>query len=171
MRNIIKIAVAVLIIAAAVPMRGQEWKFVTLPADELLGQDEMEAAVFNTDDYTCVVSFTHDRIMVTSNDGIFDYHKREYYVHVGLYDTIGNLVEKYSQFCYGDAPVNYTIFKFTNPDPFFGRNRPKVVDKVNEWLSCGEGYVRIVAPRFQRSNMEIVLPCDRRFVEWIKKKE
>ena len=169
MRNLIKIAVAVLIMAAAVPRRAQEWKFATLSADELLDTEAMDAAVYETDEYTCVISFTHSCLIVTSEKSVFDYRKREYYVRIGLYDTTCNLVEKYKQFCYGDWPVNYKVFKFYNPNEFFGRKRPRVVDKIIEWLASGAGYVRMVAPRFQETNLEIILPGDKRFTEWVKK--
>ena len=169
MKSIIRIAVAVFIMTAAVPGMAQGWNFTTLPADELLDREAMDAAVYTTEDFSCVISFTHDCIMVTSNDGIFDYHKREYWVHIGLYDTIGNIVEKYRQFCYGDLPVDHTVFRFTNNEPLFGKKRPQVVDRVIEWLASGNGYVRIVAPRFQQSNMEIILLSDKRFKEWEKK--
>lgn len=165
MKGVIKVIVAIIIMTFALQTKGQQWQFLTLPSDELLDQEAMDAAIYDTDDYTCVISFTHNCIMVTSKNGIFDYHKREYYVHVGLYDKEGNLVEKHKQFCYGNWPVDYSIFKFTNPDSFFGRNRPKVVDLVIGWLSEADGYVRIVAPRFQKTNLEIILPCDQKFKE------
>ena len=150
---------AALLLAAVAPLWGQEWSFRTIEADELRGTKSDSVAILMAEDYTVMVSLTNCYVLVQSKDCIFDYHKYEYYVLIGLYDYEGNLLSRDRIFCYYPNTQSYSLIKIANAR-HLSKNHPgdTIATRIIETLNSGEGYVRIIAPMYQCGELDITLP-------------
>lgn len=153
------IIMAALILAAIAPMRAQKWVFRTLDADELRGTSADSVAIFDTEKYSVMVSFTKTEIWIMSKDCIFDYHKNEYWVMIGMYDDNDSLMSKDKQFCYYPNANSYTLVNIRNTK-HMRRNHAgdTIVTRIIKHLNGGQGYVRIIAPMYQCASLDIILP-------------
>jgi len=160
MKDFIKIAVAVLIMAAAVPMRAQEWEFKKIAADELRGTKADSVAVFHTKEASVLVSFTNEEIWVKAKKGVFDYHKNEYYILIGMYDTDGNMLSKDRVFCYYPNANSHTLLNIRNAHHLF-RKHPgdSIATRFIDHLNSGKGFIRIITPMYLDTSLDIIIPC------------
>ena len=151
--------IAAIILAAIAPMRAQKWVFRTLEADELRGTSADSVAMFVSEKYSVMVSFTQNEIWITSKECIFDYHKNEYWIMIGMYDADGNLLSKDKQFCYYPNANSYTLVNIRNAK-HMRRNHPgdTIVTRIINHLNGGQGYLRIIAPMYQCASLDMTLP-------------
>lgn len=151
--------VVAIILAVTGPLKAQEWVFKTIDADELLGTKEDSTAIFVTEKYSVMLSFTNSEVWLMSKDCVFDYHKNEYWVMIGMYDADGNLISKDRQFCFYPNANSYTLVNIRNAKHLC-KNHPgdTIVTRIIEHLNKGDGYVRIVAPMYQCEPLDINIP-------------
>ena len=154
------IIMAALILAAIAPMRAQKWVFRTLEADELQGTSADSVAMFVSEKYSVMVSFTQNEIWITSKECIFDYHKNEYWIIVGMYDANDSLVSKDRVVCPYSNTQDRSLVNICNTRHLIRKDHPNdtVVTRMIEHLNGGEGYVRIIAPMYQCASLDMTLP-------------
>lgn len=153
--------IAALMLAAIAPMKGQEWIYKIQKADDLLGTNSDSVAIYMTEKYSVIVSFTNDEIWIKSHDGVFDYHKNEYYILVGMYDKEDNLLSKDRVFCYYPNTKNHTLINICNSKHLIRKDHPNdtIATRFIDYLNNGDGYIRIVASMYLDDNLTIKIPC------------
>lgn len=162
MRNIIKIAVALLIMATAVPMRAQEWEIQTIPADELRNIESDTFLVYQHKEGKVFISQAKQVVVVTTENGIFDISiKNDIFATVGLYDGAGVLVEKLNFLAFGSLkdPTNVVMKDYAVR--LLNKNHPEnhKTTRMIDFLKHNVGSVRIILPRYRDSYLDIKIPC------------
>ena len=163
MRNIIKIAVAVLIMAAAVPGMAQEWEIRAVAGDELRGTMADTMFVYHHNNGSVFVSQANEAVLVTTNDGIFNIVGMDNHAMatIGLYDTTGALVEKLKFFSYGSQkdPASVVMKDYTMR--MFNAKHPDnhQTTRMIDYLKHRDGAVRIILPRYASPDLDMTIPC------------
>lgn len=163
MKRIIIIAVAVLIMAAAVPMSAQEWEIQTTEADELRGTAADTFFVYRHKDGKVFVSQANMAAVVTTNEGIFNIVGMDNHAiaTIGLYDTTGALVEKLKFYAYGSPkdPASVVMKDYTMR--MFNAKHPDnhQTTRMIDYLKHRDGAVRIILPRYASPDLDMTIPC------------
>lgn len=161
MKYFIRISVALLIMAAAMPIKGQEWEIRYVEADELKGTDADSVMVYSTDQWMALVSITQNYVCIISKEGIFNSGSMgQSLAKVGLYDTGAHLEEKFNTSATIDKSRTYAyitnyrakLFDSSSPDNFRGT-------LLKDYLTTNEGYVRILLQRWHDSDLDVRIPC------------
>lgn len=163
MKNIIKIAVAVLIMVSALPMRAQEWEIQSVDGDELRGTKADTFLVYDHKDGSVFVSQANEAVLVKTNNGIFDFSGMDGHVNaiIGLYDTNGALVEKLKFFAYGTLKNPESVVMKDYTMRMFNSNHPDnhQTTRMIDFIKNKKGSVRIILPRYGDSDLDMKIPC------------
>ena len=153
--------IAAFMLVAIAPLKAQEWIFKTLPPDELKGTEKDSIALYNDEEYTVLISFTNNYVRVRAKECIFDYHREEYHVLIGIYDADDNLLNKQNIICWLSSTRSRQIIEIVNKRHTFNPNHPAdtIVTRIIEHLNNGSGYVRFVAPMYLCNDLDFKLPC------------
>ena len=146
-----KILVFTMMCLFTVCVNAQEWDSTDYEADELKGQESYTAYNF-TNETGMFVYFSNydDYFKICTLDGIFDYKGRyhELKVIIGFYDENDKLVEKFNDWIY----VQEDNSKIAGAK---GKKSKKVITYIKQ----NNGYVRIIAERYGRTNFDLKVPC------------
>lgn len=163
MKDFIKIAVAVLIMAAAVPMMAQEWEIQSVDGDELRGTKADTFLVYEHKDGVVVVSQANEVVIVKTNNGIFDFSGMDGHVNaiIGLYDTDGALVDKLKFFAYGTLKNPESVLMKDYTMRMFNSNHPDnhQTTRMIDFIKSKKGSVRIILPRYGDTDLDMKIPC------------
>ena len=156
-----KLLIIAAIVFAVIPLNAQQWIIKTIEADELKGTEKDSVALFVTEKYTAMVSFTKNNLRILSKDCVFDYHKNEYWIMLGIYDSEANLISKDRLFCYYPNTNSYSLIEINNSKHLLRKNHPAdtAATRAIEHLRKGDGYIRIIAPMYMCNELDIILPC------------
>jgi len=126
------------------------WDSKVYPKDELKGE-EGYVSTFWSNASGMVVTFSDNGMKLCTNSGIFDYYDDRVNVTIGYYDLEGNLKEK--------ASVTFYISQNSSQCFIANASKKKKGKKFRDFIHNEKGYVRIVAPRYARSDFDIKVPC------------
>lgn len=161
MKYFIRISVALLIMSAAIPIKGQEWEIRHVAADELKGTEADSVMVYSTEQWTALVSMTQNYVCIVSKEGIFNSGSMgQSLAKVGLYDTNAHLAEKFNTSATIDKNRTYAyitnyrakLFNSSSPDNFRGTH-------LKDYITTSEGFVRILLQRWHDSDLDVRIPC------------
>ena len=163
MKKLLLIAALLSLITAA---QCQEWKQRAVAADELRGTKADTLIYYSTEKFIVLLSKSESTISVITKEGIFNTGGLENteLITVGLYDTIGNLVERLSMCGFGilndrqhliikDYQVK--MFNSRHPDNF-------MASRIKDYMLNSEGCVRFVLPRYMKHDLDITVPTAQR---------
>lgn len=137
----------------------QVWSQYKTEADELKGiQASSKHFIEIPKEGAVVLDDNHDMFGFVSFDGIFDYKPYEYDFNVamgifGMYDETGKLVEK----------REIMVSVHDNPSSATADSRITVlknsgIRQVASWIRNNKGSVRIIIPRYAKSDFDVTVP-------------
>ena len=142
------------------------WTSVKIQSDELKGVKGGESYQYSVDSigFIEITDWKKDRIVITTNDGVFEYSKHEVVnkvtsmnkvvyvskVLIGLYNDKGSLQEKLDGESYfdGENPKSLLVVGRT-----FTQTRQ--IKRMLKAVQSGEGYLRVVCKRKDMSDFDI----------------
>lgn len=155
--------IALMLAALAVNAQGT-WEKHVIEADELTNEEEGAAYIFTDPKMGAFVFWGFDtyQFRLTSDAGQFDIDSYGVEVIVGLYDGEGKLEEKFNMWLDYERSTANRYVRTRNAGGFNNPIGQKAkVKKIFAHLKSGEGYVRIVAPRYNKTNFDLkILPFD-----------
>jgi hypothetical protein len=128
------------------------WNNTVFDADELKGT-ESYTSYYYEDVNGMVVFFSNESYYkLVTNSGIFDYGKYDdVIVTVGFYDINNKLIKKEQSAFYVSSKNSGSCFL-----------SPSLKERgvfFKKYIEEEKGYVRIIAPRYGRSDFDIKIPC------------
>lgn len=161
-----KVLFLMLMMSVVLTVRAQgEWKVVTTEADDLKGTTGGEVYIYSENDVGDFVVWDWKepqfRLICSQgqfniNSGYSSYTGAYAFVTVliGLYDDDGKLIEKFDMNLDRESnKANQFIYANTSRI-----GHKKKIKKIFESLQSGKGYVRIVAPRYNRTDFDMKIP-------------
>lgn len=152
MKHIITIiTMLVLLLVTPVTINAQiteNWFVEQTEGDELLGSETIYVYLTNDGEAIMYYSSRPNMIVVSTGNGIFDFKKGRYSyldnesIIIGYYDTDGSLIDKEED----------TLFKLGYS---IGHTGTK---KLLNYMRTKEGYVRLVARRYNREKFDVKIP-------------
>lgn len=138
------------------------WNTVNVKADELYGTRAYKLYLYEKSE-GCVGFNEFGSLFIITTKGIFDYEvgnisKILTAVRIGLYDKNNNLITVYRHSDYLSYN-NDAYFTVGSNGSDYASCSNAVADSVIEHLQYSNGYVRIVADRYNRSDFDIKVPC------------
>lgn len=135
------------------------WNTVNVKADELYGTRAYKMYLYEKSE-GCAGFDEFGKLFIITTKGIFDYEDNRVLssVRIGLYDKNNNLISIYRHSDY----LSYNedaYFTVSTSGSDYASCYNAVADSVIEHLQYSNGYVRIVAYRYNRVNFDIKVPC------------
>ena len=160
-------AITMLLLTGLTSSAQGQWTTVKVEADELKGVKGGESYQYSVDSvgFIEITDWKKDRIIITTNEGEFDYSKHEVVnpvtrmnktvyiskVLVGLYNVEGTLQEKLDGESYFDEEGESKSLLVV------GRTftQTRQIKRMLKAVQSGEGYLRIVCKRKDMSDFDI----------------
>ena len=158
-----KLTIIIALLSLITAAQGQEWKQRAVAADELRGTMADTLIYCSTEKFIVLLSQSESTISVITKEGIFNTGGLENteLITVGLYDTIGNLVERLRMCGFGIVndrqhliikDYRVRMFNAKHPDNF-------MATRIKDYLLNSEGSVRFIMPRYMEHDLDIMVPC------------
>lgn len=160
-------AIALMLIAELAASAQGVWSVEKVEADELKGVKGGDSYLYSVDGLGTIkiTDWKKDRIVITTNEGEFEYSKNEVFnpvtrlnkvvyvskVLIGLYDSEGALLEKINGESYFDD--EYTAKSLLVVGRTFTQTRQ--LKKMLKAVQTGSGYLRVVCKRKNMSDFDI----------------
>ena len=162
MRKVLSI---LLMLSAVLKVSAQEgeWMSQTIQGDELKGTETTVAHYYIQEDMGVFVFWDNKNGFAISSHKMFKSTVSNgdtgSLAFVGLYDNDGNLKEKMEIWMILERGSDYKkLFAFeTRSNPII-KGHKKNIKKILDAVRSGDGYVRILAGRYQTSDFDIKIP-------------
>ena len=163
-----KVFLSLLLLMIGLVVSAQEGKWVTdtIKGDELKGQATTVAHCYVQEDMGMFVFWesNSDRFSIVSPKSIFNTMVSRGEIgalsFVGLYDDSGNLKEKLEIWLKLDTSSgHHRLFAIDYANNPLIKHHKKNIRKVLEAIQSGEGYIRILADRYQAEGFDLKVPA------------
>lgn len=146
------------------------WIITEQAADELKGNEAYSSYMYSEPGMGSFVfwGFEEYQFRIISDNGIFNYESgyNRYTgsysgenVMIGLYDSDGNLIEKFNMWLDKDKSKSGNFLETRNAGAMFNPVGQKgKVKKIFNHLKGDDGYVRIVAARYDKVDFDLKIP-------------
>ena len=156
-----KIIVLLLMMSAVLTLSAQgEWKTVKTEADDLRGIKGGETCLYTEE---CIGSFVvwdwkDPQFLLVSDNGIFNINSGGWLeILIGFYNNDGGLIEKMKLWLSKEEGSGYKHAR-TIGNGMIPPGQKKKVNKIFKALQSTDGYIRIVAPRYDTVDFDIKIP-------------
>ena len=149
-----KLLVLLMLLVAIAAQAQGEWREVKVEADELRGIKEGTSYIFTEPGVGSLVvwDWNDPHIRIVSDNGIFNINSGGWLeVLVGFYDESGKMTDKMNIWFGKEDGSGYGYARTPSV-------QKKKVGKILKTLQSGKGYVRIVAPRYDKTDFDLKIP-------------
>lgn len=139
-----------------------QWSIQATEADELKGTKGGDVCIFTETGIGSIViwDWNDAQIRIISDNGIFNINSGGWLeTLVGFYDGKGNMTEKMKLWLCKEDGSGYSYARTVNKG-MIPPGQKKKVNKIFKALRADDGYVRIVAPRYNAIDFDLkITPC------------
>lgn len=139
-----------------------QWKIDKADADELRGTPASTNLYYNSEECIFMYMQTSDMIAIMSKGKVFNVEHVGNYVGeeitVGLYDSNDTLLEKIVMWLDRQSS-DYRFIHTRNAGVMFNPvGQKKKIKKIIEHLSKTNGYIRLIVPTFNSTDIDVKIP-------------
>lgn len=137
---------------ATLQVSAQRWSETVHPADEMQNTKEYISYMYSDEkDNNFIYWSGSNGIRIINNEGLFDSDlHRSFKIQIGYYDKTGKLIKK----------ENKTLYLLKDDYQKAETSLFSTGKKVIDYIKNKDGYVRILAPQYQKiTPWEILVPC------------
>lgn len=145
-----------LLLAAVTASAQGEWQTITTEADELKGTHGGDVCIYEIKGTGSFVvwDWNDPQIRITSDNGIFNMKGGWLKTLVGIYNGSGKMKEKFELWLGEEDGSGYRYARTINKG-MIPPGQKKKVKKIFDALLSGEGFVRIIAPIYDKADFDM----------------
>lgn len=153
-----KVITMMLMLTAVLTASAQgRWETIETEADELKGITGGNVYRYTDDNIGSFIvwDWNDPQMRIVSHDGIFNINSGGWLkILIGIYDAEGKMIEKTDMWLIKEDSRGYTYAR-TISKGMIPAGQKKKVNKIFKALQFGDGYVRIIAPRYNKTDFDL----------------